>query len=109
MFSALATFFFQTSEHESKLQIVGLAFTCGLGVATALEGFLGFCLGCYIFGWLIKFKLVPNTIYMAYTNSRSEIDYTYNYMNERLGEGVPRDCVYRFDEKHSTQIDYKYK
>ncbi len=45
MFSALATLFFLIEEFDLKNNIVGLAFTCGLGVATALEGFLGFCLG----------------------------------------------------------------
>ncbi len=30
--------------------------------AAALEGFLGFCLGCTIFGWLIRAHLIPESI-----------------------------------------------
>jgi hypothetical protein len=31
-------------------------------IATSLEGFLGFCLGCTMFGWLIRAGLVPESI-----------------------------------------------
>ncbi len=33
-----------------------------LVVAASLEGFLGFCLGCTIFGWLIRIGLVPESV-----------------------------------------------
>ena len=31
-------------------------------LAASLEGFLGYCLGCTIFGWLIRAGLVPDSI-----------------------------------------------
>src|SRR5487761_2319151 len=31
-------------------------------VAASLEGFLGFCLGCTMFGWLIRAGVVPESI-----------------------------------------------
>ena len=37
-------------------------FLAPLIVAASLEGFLGFCLGCTLFGWLIRWGLVPETI-----------------------------------------------
>jgi len=62
-------------------QAIGLAFcvaidivtyTNGFGVArwilvpligaASLEGFLGFCVGCTIFGWLIRAGLVPESV-----------------------------------------------
>lgn len=33
-----------------------------LVVAASLEAFLGYCLGCTIFGWLIRFGLVPESV-----------------------------------------------
>ncbi|MGC2167985.1 MAG: DUF4395 domain-containing protein [Acidimicrobiales bacterium] len=30
--------------------------------AASLEGFLGFCLGCTVFGWLIRAGLVPESV-----------------------------------------------
>ncbi|MCU1363663.1 MAG: hypothetical protein JWM55_1491 [Acidimicrobiaceae bacterium] len=30
--------------------------------AASLEGFLGYCLGCSIFGWLIRRGLVPESV-----------------------------------------------
>jgi tellurite resistance protein TehA-like permease/glutaredoxin len=35
---------------------------------TALEGIFDYCLGCVIFGFLIKFNLVPASIYRPYLN-----------------------------------------
>ncbi len=31
-------------------------------LAASLEGFLGYCLGCTIFGWLIRAGLVPDSV-----------------------------------------------
>jgi hypothetical protein len=31
-------------------------------IATSLEGFLGYCLGCTMFGWLIRAGVVPESI-----------------------------------------------
>lgn len=30
--------------------------------AAALEGFLGFCLGCTMFGWLIRWGVIPDSV-----------------------------------------------
>jgi len=30
--------------------------------AASLEGFLGYCLGCTVFGWLIRAGLIPDSI-----------------------------------------------
>ncbi len=30
--------------------------------AASLEGFFGFCVGCTIFGWLIRFGLIPEAV-----------------------------------------------
>jgi hypothetical protein len=37
-------------------------FLAPLVVAASLEGFLGFCLGCTLFGWLIRAGLVPDSV-----------------------------------------------
>ena len=33
-----------------------------VGFFASLEAFLGFCAGCYVFGWLIRFKIIPQSI-----------------------------------------------
>ncbi len=73
MFAALATLFFLADAHEPDLEWVGLAFTCALGCATGLEGALGFCLGCYFFGWGVRLGLLPREVYSVSTNSRPEV------------------------------------
>lgn len=37
-------------------------FLVPLVVAASLEGFLGYCLGCTVFGWLIRAGVVPESI-----------------------------------------------
>ncbi len=33
-----------------------------LGFFASLEAFLGFCAGCYVFGWLMRFGIIPQSI-----------------------------------------------
>jgi hypothetical protein len=58
MFAFLAFLFFQLSQHVASLKYVGLAFTVGLAGASGLEGLIGFCLGCWMFGLAVRFGLV---------------------------------------------------
>lgn len=37
-------------------------FLAPLLIAASLEGFLGFCLGCTVFGWLMRWGVIPDTI-----------------------------------------------
>lgn len=41
-----------------------------LAGATFLQGFVDFCLGCFIFGYLIRFGLVSKSIYRLHANTR---------------------------------------
>ena len=45
----------QLSQHVDWFKYLGLAFTIGLAGAAGLEGFIGFCLGCWMFGLAIRF------------------------------------------------------
>ena len=33
-----------------------------LGFCASLESILGFCAGCFVFGWLMKLKLIPESV-----------------------------------------------
>jgi hypothetical protein len=33
-----------------------------VGFFASLEAFLGFCAGCYVFGWLMRFGVIPQSI-----------------------------------------------
>lgn len=41
---------------------VSYVLIAGLLVAASLEAFAGFCLGCVMFGWLMKWGVIPATI-----------------------------------------------
>jgi hypothetical protein len=58
MFSFLAFLFHLLAVHVFELKYAALSFTCGLAVAAALEGFVGFCLGCWMFKMAIRMGLV---------------------------------------------------
>ena len=54
--AALITFYFGDS-------LVATRYLIGaLGFFASLESLIGFCAGCYVFAWLIKFGLIPEGI-----------------------------------------------
>ena len=49
------------------------AFVGAIVVAASLEAFVGFCLGCTIFGWLMRAGIVPATVCEACTDVRARL------------------------------------
>lgn len=43
-----------------------------LACATFLQGFLNFCAGCFIFGYLVQFGLVSKAVFRMHVNTRRE-------------------------------------
>jgi len=43
-----------------------------LAIAAFLQGFVNFCAGCFVFGYLMKFGLVREAIYRMHVNTRWE-------------------------------------
>ena len=54
--AAFVTFFLGDSVVLTRY-LIGL-----LGFFASLETFLGFCTGCYVFSWLMKFGLIPESV-----------------------------------------------
>lgn len=52
--TAAVILWFGFGEHAATWAVVGL-----LGVAASLESFAGYCLGCKVFGFLMRTRLVP--------------------------------------------------
>lgn len=42
--------------------VVSVVLIIGLTVAASLEAFAGFCLGCLIFGWLMRLGVIPESV-----------------------------------------------
>lgn len=77
-----------------------------------MEGFLDFCFGCLFFGYMIRFGLVPPSVYKVHNNTRPEIIYTWEDRNRRLNEPKPETVVrtYNNSKQHSaTDLKYKLK
>ncbi len=91
MFTAGATLFFllQRYNYGDQLVIVGLSITCVLLFAQLLEWSIGFCLGCFFFGLMIQFGLVPKTVYNIFTAIVPEVRILWKTLS--LSEsGCPR-------------------
>jgi len=41
-----------------------------LAVAAFLQGFMNFCAGCFVFGYLMKFSLVSQAVFRLHVNTR---------------------------------------
>lgn len=50
---------------------------------TALEGFLDFCAGCWMFGWAITFGIVSKAVYQPYINLFPAKEWAYAFANEK--------------------------
>ena len=57
VFSAAALIALLFSEISVTRYLIGI-----LGFFASLEAFIGFCTGCYVFGWLIRFRLIPESV-----------------------------------------------
>ncbi len=57
VFSAAALIALLFSEISATRYLIGI-----LGFFASLEAFVGFCTGCYVFGWLIRFRLIPESV-----------------------------------------------
>ena len=57
VFSAAALIALLFSEISVTRYLIGI-----LGFFASLEAFIGFCTGCYVFGWLIRLKLIPESV-----------------------------------------------
>ncbi|HCE76538.1 MAG TPA: DUF4395 domain-containing protein [Dehalococcoidia bacterium] len=68
VFSAAALIALLFSEISVTRYLIGI-----LGFFASLEAFIGFCTGCYVFGWLIRFRLIPESVCES-----CKIDYSTN-------------------------------
>lgn len=50
-----------------------------------LESFLNFCAGCFVFGYMVSFGIVRNTIYQPYTDSYEYTKYAVTEWNTKTG------------------------
>ena len=57
VFSAAALIALLFSEISATRYLIGI-----LGFFASLEAFVGFYTGCYVFGWLIRFRLIPESV-----------------------------------------------
>ena len=65
--TALITYLF--SDISTTRYLIGI-----LGFFASLEAFIGFCTGCYVFGWMIRFRLIPESVCESCKIDYSEIN-----------------------------------
>lgn len=81
-FAAFCGFFMSCLSAGLLLGNQQLAGTIVVGVLifpTALEGIFDYCLGCVIFGFLIRFNLVPASIYRPYLNLYLDKNWAWDF------------------------------
>lgn len=54
-----------------------------LAGASGMEGFLNFCVGCWMFGMAISFKILTPDVYRPYLNLVGSKKWAYNFMHEK--------------------------
>lgn len=105
LFSAIIMILQFTKQWEAST-----VFAAILAFFAWLESFLNFCAGCWVFGYAIRFKIIPDTIYMVHINSLPETKYTWNEWTKVVNPEVPKRVTYEFENHtRSTKIDLHYK
>jgi tellurite resistance protein TehA-like permease len=68
--SGLAAILYRWGHQPAR--IVGAILLAILGLFCGLEGFANWCCGCWIFGLLMDWGIVPKTLYQVHLNSKAE-------------------------------------
>eukprot|EP00759_Apiculatamorpha_spiralis_P039062 PhF_6_TR37925/c1_g1_i1/m.56672 len=60
--------------------VVGVVLGCAF-----LEGFLNFCVGCFVYGIMNALRLIPDSVYQPYTDHFNMLTYTLKDTNVKYG------------------------
>lgn len=74
----------------------------------ALEGVFDWCMGCFIFGNLIKFGLVPPSVYQPYLSFRPIRNWAVGYLEENekiVNPEAKQDRFWIPGQSHNTPVD----
>ena len=74
-----------------------------------LEFSIDFCMGCVMFGWMVKFHILPKEVYNVGISSKPEAEYTYAEATKWLD--LPECEIVRmsYPGKPPSTIDVRYK
>eukprot|EP01083_Nonionella_stella_P011201 31848_1 len=104
MFSGSTFLCFAYDQITIGCVILSVLFICAL-----LESVMDLCVGCFVFGYLVRFSVVPSTIYKLHLNTKDEKELIYNEAFTKLKEG-PYSIKQRFvDENNPRKCDLYYK
>ena len=115
MFSGGAALLFRTGHIIPGCVVLGILLVCAF-----LEGFVNFCVGCFFFGLMVHFKLIPPSVYKLHLNTKDERQLIYDEAFTRLNEGpykknakfvdpdIPRltDLYYKIKSDEQKQEDF---
>jgi len=83
-FFGFATILFHAGHRDTSW--IGGSILVGIVTGFAfLEGFLNFCFGCYFFGLMNRFGLIPDTVYQPYTDTIGMYVYSVADQNRKQG------------------------
>ena len=104
IFSGLTFLFFRLDEIEIGCVIISILLLCA-----AMEGIFDFCVGCFVFSFLVQFKIVSPTVYKLHLNTKDEKELIYDEAFTKLNQG-PYVMKQRFiDPNNPRKCDLYYK
>ncbi|KAL4537156.1 hypothetical protein Ndes2526B_g04932 [Nannochloris sp. 'desiccata'] len=85
-------------------------FAAGLAAASFLEWALNFCAGCWVFGYAIRFGIIPDSVYIVHINTLPETKLTWEDWTKTVNPPTPQKFRENFrDYPKNTKIDLHYK
>eukprot|EP00887_Chlorella_sp_A99_P002932 scaffold24.g2932.t1 len=98
--------FTQGFDPEEIIPSVFLGMYAGLA---AMEAAFDFCMGCVMFGWIVKFGLLPPEVYSIGISAKPEAEYTYAEAIKRLDLPEPQQVCIGYPGKPPSKVDGRYK
>ena len=107
--SVVATIFLFTSGFDPE-EIIPALFLAVYALLSTLESGIGFCMGCVIFGFMVKLNILSKDVYNVGISSKPEMEYTYEEAVKWLPD-LPEEEIIRisYPGKPPSIIDVFYK
>lgn len=106
--SVVAAIFLFTTGFDPE-EIIPSIFLAVYAFLALLECSIDFCMGCVMFGWMVKLHILPKEVYNVGISSKPEAEYTYAEATKWLD--LPEQEMVRisYPGKPPSIIDVRYK
>ncbi len=104
----VSTIFLFVSGFDSQ-EIIPACFLSVYACLAFAEAAFDFCMGCVMFGWLVKFGILNKNVYAVGISTKPEAEYTFAEATKIVELNEPERVTLQYPGKPASRIDVTYK